>query len=186
MDDKDKPEGGTKALPSCPVMDEPIDISVSTPGDQGPVYFCCADCVKKYSEKPDKYAAKVAEQRKALAHRPKVQVSCPLDGQPVDSKVSIEEKGQKVYFCCDKCPAEYQKDPAKYAAKLANAYTYQTQCPVMKEEIDPAVYTDLPTEQRVYFCCKKCVGKFKESPEKYVAALETQGMYVDPEKAKGK
>lgn len=182
--DQEKPEGGKQPMPLCPVMDEPVDFSVSVATDDGPVFFCCAACIKKYSAQPDKYSAKVADQRKLLADRPKVQVSCPISGKPVDQKVSVDHKGQKLYFCCDKCPAEFQKDPAKYASKLANGYTYQTLCPVMKEEIDPAFFADLSTGQRIYFCCKKCAPKFNESPDKYVEQLASQGVNIDLEKLK--
>lgn len=168
----------------CPVMDEPVDFSVSVATDQGPVFFCCPACIKKHSENPDKYAAKIAEQRKALADRPKVQVTCPVSGKPVDQKQVIEQQGAKVYFCSEDCAAQYQKDPAKYASKLANGYSYQTECPVMKEEIDPAIFSDLSTGQRIYFCCKKCVGKFNESPAKYTDELASQGIHVDADKLK--
>ncbi|MCC6661954.1 MAG: YHS domain-containing protein [Phycisphaerales bacterium] len=40
-------------------------------------------------------------------------------------------------------------------------------CPVTPEEpIDPAIYTDYKGK-RVYFCCRRCLAKFKKEPEKY-------------------
>lgn len=174
---------GEKAkLPACPVMGEPIDVGVSTMTDDGPVYFCCPSCIKKLKENPDKYAEAVAAQRKALTGLPKVQVTCPVSGKPVDKKVSIEHDGQTVYFCCQKCPSAFQADPAKYRAKLAGSYSYQTTCPVSGEEISPTSFTELADGHKVYFCCDKCSKKLVADPAKYAPDLKEQGIYLDLEK----
>ena len=55
----------------------------------------------------------------------------------------------------------------------------QEKCPVMGGAIDPSVYADYEG-QRVYFCCKGCVAKFKADPAKYLAKLAADG--VEPEK----
>ena len=46
-------------------------------------------------------------------------------------------------------------------------------CPVKKGEIKKDVFVD-HEGQRVYFCCKGCIAKFKEDPEKYMKKLEAQ------------
>jgi YHS domain-containing protein/predicted small lipoprotein YifL len=47
------------------------------------------------------------------------QTKCPvMDGNPIDKNVFVEYKGKKVYFCCEKCKAAFEKDPEKYIAKL--------------------------------------------------------------------
>ncbi|MCP4250351.1 MAG: hypothetical protein GY778_25185 [bacterium] len=171
-------------LPKCPVSGEPIDFSVSVAADEGPVFFCCNGCVKKYKAAPEKYAEKVAVLRKALADRPKVQVTCPVTGKPVDPKVSIDHAGKKVFFCCSGCVGKYQADPGKYKAGLANAYTYQTTCPVMGEEINPKAFTKLSTGQTIHFCCKGCDKKLLANPEKYDEHLAAQGIHVDWSKVK--
>ena len=43
---------------------------------------------------------------------------CPVMGNPIDPEVSIEHKGRKVYFCCKPCIEKFEKEPAKYLAKL--------------------------------------------------------------------
>jgi len=162
-------------LPHCPVMDEPIDFSISTTTDEGPVYFCCAGCIKKYEENPQKYAGKVAKQREKLSEWPKVQVLCPVSGKPVDSKVSIEQDGQQVHFCCQGCVSKYQADPKKYAKALAGSYTYQTKCPVMGGDINPAAFVDLKNGKRIFFCCPPCQKKLVKDPQKYAPKLVEQG-----------
>ncbi len=164
-----------KNLPDCPVMGEPINLAVSTPTDDGPVFFCCKGCISKYNAKPGKFTKQVAEQRKAMEKLAKVQVTCPVTGEPVDPDVSIEADGNKVSFCCKGCVKKYQADPKKYAAKLVNSYTYQTTCPVMGEEIDPKSFTTLASGERVYLCCKGCDKKLKANPEKYLSKLTAQG-----------
>jgi len=110
---------------------------------RGPVYFCCKRCIKKFKANPAKFADEVAEQRAVLAKRPKVQVACPLSGEPINPKVFVEYGGKKVYMCCKKCVKHFKESPAKYAKAIAASYTYQTKCPVTGEEIDPTSFTQL-------------------------------------------
>lgn len=171
-------------LPSCPIMGEPINLAVSTPTDDGPVYFCCKGCIKKYKADPEKYAVDFAKQRKALAKMPKVQVKCPVTGEPNDPDVYTEHNGQKVSFCCEGCLSKYTADAGKYKANLANSYTFQTRCPVMDEEITPNTFTELPSGETIYYCCKGCSKKMMANPEKYVSKLMKQGYSISVDKFK--
>lgn len=163
-------------------MDEPVDFFVKTMTADGPVFFCCKDCIKKFEANAKKYEKQVAEQRQALARLPKVQVTCPVSGKPVDDKVFIEKDGKKTYFCCKGCVGKYEKEPGKYAAQLADSFSYQTKCPVMGEEIDPTAYIKLKTGQTVFFCCPGCDKKFLKDPANYAPKLEAEGIRIDPKK----
>lgn len=169
----------TAAVPKCPVMGEPANLALSVPTDDGPVFFCCKGCISKYQKDPGKYAAKVAAQRKALADRAKVQVTCPVSKEPVDQKVFVESNGKKVYFCCKGCAGKYQSNPAKYAAALANSYSYQTTCPVMGGKIDPKVSTTLSTGETIYYCCPGCDKPLRDNPAKYNKNLVAQGILIN-------
>lgn len=185
--DEPKTKGVKEAkqeLPKCPVRGEPVNLAVSTATDDGPVFFCCSQCIPKFEAEPKKYAEKVASQRKALAALPRVQLSCPLSGEPVKSDQLVDEKGQRIFFCCKNCRGKYEKDPAKYAGKLANSYTYQTKCPVTGKAIDPQVSANAPAGETVYFCCKNCPEKFGKDPGKYAPKLEEQGLRLDLAKTK--
>jgi len=46
------------------------------------------------------------------------QTLCPVMGNPIDKNIFVEYQGKKVYFCCPACKPEFEKDPAKYVAKL--------------------------------------------------------------------
>jgi YHS domain-containing protein len=172
------------ALPLCPVMGGPVDFSVRTMTDDGPVYFCCPDCIPDFEKTPAKYADMVAAQRQVLKKMERVQVACPVTGNPIDGKTFIMSEGQGVNFCCKNCPAKYEQDPAKYKAKLEASYTYQTRCPVSGEKIDPAAYVDLTTGQRIYLCCKGCGEQLTKDPAKYTASLAEQGIKLDLKKLK--
>ena len=46
------------------------------------------------------------------------QTLCPVMGGPIDKKYYTIYKGQKVYFCCPGCDAQFNKEPEKYLPKL--------------------------------------------------------------------
>jgi len=179
---KDRERAMAHKLPNCPVMGEEIDFSVSTDTKDGPVYFCCPKCIRKFNENPSKYSEEVGEQRTVLASMPKVQVKCPVSGEPIDPTAFAEVGGKKIYACCNKCAAKIKADPKKYSAALAGSYTYQAVCPVSGEEISATAFSELPTGQTVYFCCNKCKKSFLETPAKYTDALAKQGVHVDAKK----
>lgn len=180
------PAGEAKeyAMPNCPIMDEPVNFSASTPTEQGPVYFCCAGCIDKYKADPAKYAKKVEAQRKVLADRPKVQVKCPLSGDPVDPKISIKHDGRELYFCCKGCAGKFEKNSDKYKTALANSYSYQTTCPVLGNPINPEALTVLPTGETIYYCCMECDKKLLSNLEEYAPKLAEQGITLDVKKLK--
>lgn len=179
-----KPSSPASALPKCPISGEPINFSVSVETDGGPVFLCCTNCVAKYEANPTKYTEKVAAQRKTLADRDKVQVTCPVSGESIDPKAFVEHDGKKVFLCCDRCAKKYRKNPGEYNAALANSYTYQTKCPIMGEEIDPTVSTTLSTGETIYYCCPKCDKQLRENPAKYNKNLVAQGVLVNWAEAK--
>jgi uncharacterized membrane protein/YHS domain-containing protein len=44
---------------------------------------------------------------------------CPvMEDQPTKASRFVDFQGKRIYFCCDKCVARFQKEPQKYLAKL--------------------------------------------------------------------
>ncbi len=168
------------ALPKCPIANEPINLASKLKTDDGPVFFCCDGCISRYQKNPAKFASVVADQRKALAKRAKIQVICPVSGNPVSDDIFVESDGQKVHFCCKDCLKKYKNNPSDYSAALANSYTYQTMCPVMDEEINPSVFTTTAKGENIYFCCKGCDKKFVKNSGKYAPKLVSQGYTFEP------
>ena len=107
----------------------------------------------------------------------KAQTTCPVSGEPVDKADSphIDYEGQRIYFCCDKCPVKFKADPEKYFARIAEQgvllENVQKTCPVSGEPLeDHDSFADYKG-RRVYFCCPKCEKAFKADPAKYLASL---------------
>lgn len=50
-----------------------------------------------------------------------VNAVCPVADKPVDPAHVLEHDGRRVGFCCAKCKAAFQKEPARYAGKLPPA-----------------------------------------------------------------
>ena len=44
----------------------------------------------------------------------KPQTTCPVLGGNVDRQVYVDYQGQRIYFCCPGCDAEFKKNPEKY------------------------------------------------------------------------
>ncbi len=150
----------------CPVMGEKINKTIFVDSEMGRAYFCCEKCVKRFKSGPQKYAKKVFAQQDAMGVK-RVQVSCPLTGEPVDPKVSVKHDGMTVNFCCERCAAGFKKNPEKHMPAYYKSFTTQTECPVMGEEIDPTASVKLANDEKVYLCCKRCVTKFGADRAKY-------------------
>lgn len=115
----------------------------------------------------------------AVASEGKPQTTCPVSGKPIDRATSphVDWQGQRIYFCCNECPASFKADPEGFFARAAEAGvvfdTVQTTCPVSGERLDEM---GTPTHidhkgRRVMFCCGSCEKAFNKDPEKYLAKL---------------
>lgn len=46
--------------------------------------------------------------------------TCPvMEGEPVDSAISLDYEGRRVDFCCNRCVRQFRRDPLSYMAKLS-------------------------------------------------------------------
>ncbi|MFZ5452287.1 MAG: YHS domain-containing protein [Thermodesulfobacteriota bacterium] len=52
------------------------------------------------------------------AAAPQAQTTCPVLGGKINKAVYTDYKGQRIYFCCQGCDAEFKKDPEKYLKKM--------------------------------------------------------------------
>lgn len=107
----------------------------------------------------------------------KPQTSCPVSGKPINKEVFLDFQGQRIYFCCPSCPAEFQKDPEKYFAQLEKDHieleNIQQSCPVSAEKLGEHGEASVIhfKGRTVKFCCPSCEKPFRADPEKYLAAL---------------
>ena len=44
--------------------------------------------------------------------------TCPVADKPIDPNQTVEHDGRRIAFCCGKCKAAFEKEPAKFLAKL--------------------------------------------------------------------
>jgi YHS domain-containing protein len=90
--------------------------------------------------------------------------TCPVSGRPAVETSSVELKdGSTVYFCCDNCPAAFEKSPKKFTMKV-NAQLLQTgqivqvACPITGKPVNKET-TFEGGELEVGMCCKNCLAK---------------------------
>lgn len=115
----------------------------------------------------------------AVASEARPQTTCLVSGQPIDRATSphVDWQGQRIYFCCNACPAKLKADPEAFFATAAAAGVVfdnlQATCPVSGEQLDEmGTPTHLDYKgRRVMFCCASCEKTFNKDPEKYLATL---------------
>ncbi len=151
---------------NCPVTGKPVNPAVSTDFQGHKVLFCCVKCVADFNKSPEKYLPALYRQ----FYPQRVQTTCPVMGEAVDGKTSLDFNGQRVEFCCKMCVPKFKADPAKYAAKLEADYTDQVHGPVTGQAIDPSVSTDFHGKT-VYFHSADAMKAFQASPAKYADKL---------------
>ncbi|MFN9720917.1 MAG: hypothetical protein ACK58L_19650 [Planctomycetota bacterium] len=93
--------------------------------------------------------------------------TCPVSGAAAKQEQTAKYRDKAVYFCCEKCKAAYEAEPAKFSSK-ANLQLVQTgqfkqkQCPLSggKTKDDQTVEV---SGVKVAFCCKNCKGDVASS-----------------------
>jgi len=96
--------------------------------------------------------------------------TCPVSGKPAtEDHVVTRKYGDKVYFCCDKCPEAYKADRKKYAYQvnrqlLETGQIAQVACPLTGKPINKDDTVDAGNA-KVSFCCEKCLAKYKEATD---------------------
>jgi YHS domain-containing protein len=156
------------------------------------IRFCCAGCVKRFEKDPDAYMKKMDQAIIASELS-----DYPLDicvvrgdrlgtmGEPVDYVYD----NHLVRFCCGGCIKAFEKEPDRYMAILNKAREVQA------AERSPKPYpldtclvsggklgsmgepvTHVYTGQELQFCCRGCIPRFEEDPEKYMEKLQSMEM----------
>lgn len=100
----------------CPISGKACNAEQTVAVGDTKVAFCCGNCKAKAEKASgDEVLALIFGD---LAKGFTLQTMCPLSNKPIDAAVSVEHDGKKVFFCCEGCPSAFEKDPAKYTAKL--------------------------------------------------------------------
>jgi YHS domain-containing protein len=111
-----------KLQTTCPVTGTAIDSKTSPHVDwQGQrIYFADTAAADVFRKDPEKIFAKIAQEGVTLEN---IQTTCPvsdesLEGGDMGPPVAVSYKGRTIMFCCNMCPPKFEKEPAKYLAKL--------------------------------------------------------------------
>lgn len=59
---------------------------------------------------------------------------CPVLGNPIDKKIYVDYKGERIYFCCSVCPPEFNKDPEKFIKKMKKDGVDLEKVPISKKK----------------------------------------------------
>ncbi len=84
------------------------------------IYFADGAAADAFRKDPEKVFATIAAEGVTLQN---IQTTCPVSGEKLEGgdmgePVSVAYKGRTIRFCCTMCPPKFEKDPAKYLAKL--------------------------------------------------------------------
>lgn len=88
---------------------------------------------------------------------------CPVEGKDVAGKKS---SSVTVTFCCKKCKAKFDKEPASYLVELSEAK--EGFCLFSHKRADKEVTSTL----EVGTCCGDCKEKFDAAPRKFLSKLK--------------
>lgn len=98
----------------CPVSGKDVDATKTTDVSVT-MGFCCPKCVAKFeadTKMQHDAVRKYAGTKDAIAN-----TKCPITNKDVD-KDATAKATMTVGFCCEKCPAVFEKDPKKYITKV--------------------------------------------------------------------
>lgn len=113
-------------------------------------------------------ATVVAEDKKEAKEINLEGIKCPISGGKATPN-SVDYKGGKVFFCCDKCPEAFSKDSKKFATKanaqlVATGQAKQAKCPLTGGKLNPDTAITVGGA-KVCFCCENCQGKVKKAED---------------------
>jgi YHS domain-containing protein len=125
-----------------------------------------------------------ADKKKTAPPKPYPLMTCVVSGEKLGGDNGepyvFTYEGREVKLCCKSCRKDFDKDPAKFVAKIDEAakkvkpYPLTT-CVVSGEKLggdmgDPYVFVQ--DGQEVKLCCKSCLKDFKKDPAKYLKKIE--------------
>lgn len=129
--------------------------------------FVCADDEKPAADSTSKVEA--GEKKPPVGEKVKAafKATCPVSGSDAKKEVSAKYRDKEAYFCCEKCKAAFEAEPAKYAEKanfqlVQTKQFRQTKCPVSGGKVnkEQAIKVD---GVNVAFCCEKCKGSLESA-----------------------
>ncbi len=92
----------------------------------------------------------------------KFTATCPVSGKAAVKEQFTAYKEKEVYFCCDKCKAKFEAEPANFEVKANHQLVQtkqfkQTKCPISGADFVKEQSSKV-AKVNVRFCCEKCKG----------------------------
>lgn len=156
----------------CPVTGKPIDRQFVARFRGKRVYCADAAALAKFNADPAEYAEAASKQWEALPTW-RVQVLCPVTGETVSTKIFVEGKDDDIYFATEEAKAKWLKDSKPFESKLADCFTFQTNCLICGHDIKPSL-SETIDGQKVYFGCAGCIDAVKEDKAASLKKLAAQ------------
>lgn len=153
----------------------------------------------KSTDKPEKAEATESKSKTSKDGEAAFKATCPVSGSSAKKENSSKYRDKETYFCCEKCKAAFDAEPAKFSTKanfqlVQTKQFRQTKCPVSGSKVDKE--QSLKVEGvKVSFCCDKCKGsidaasKDEQLTKVFADAVFTKSFAVkkaDGEKKPGK
>ena len=172
-------------LTTCPISHEGLD-AMGKPHDllhEGRlVRLCCKSCVKEFKKDPAATLKAIDEGVVAAQKAAYPLKTCVVSGEELGgtgAPFDMVSGTRLVRLCCKDCTKGFQKEPAKFMAKIDAAliaeqkksYPLQT-CLVSGQPIEGAGVDQLYGTRLTRFCCEKCPAAFDKEPAKYLVALD--------------
>src|SRR5438105_5508194 len=134
-----------------------------------------------------------------------VNAKCPVKtGEAAKADITSDYEGKTIGFCCGNCKGAFDKEPAKFAAKIpelkgpakpegkeAKAGPVNNTCPVNGGGID-AKYVVSVQGKTIAFCSRLCYNKFLSNMNLYLPNVpgfetkKTEEKKTDDKKTEGK
>lgn len=161
-------------------------------------YFCCEGCPKAFAKDPASFAKNDGVALTTIGVPKEIKCAVMSDNtvkveDATDKGQYADRNGRRYYFCCDSCPKEFEKDPAKYAKgasvpigalklpKTVNC-AVQGKAVVVEEALKKHMYADFKG-RRYLFCCEGCPQEFKNDPAKFAANASLPSPKVEEKKS---
>jgi YHS domain-containing protein len=107
-------------------------------------------------------AALLAVSLSGLQAAPAQKATCIVSGQEIevtDKTAKSYVQGKPVYFCCDKCPAAFAKNPEKFVKNVGD-------CPVLGTPVSAPKASErvVVNNGLWYLCCASCADQVGSNP----------------------
>lgn len=128
---------------------------------------------------PSQALAADAKDKETKGLKPYPLETCVVSNEKIggmgDAFVFAQE-GQEIQLCCKSCKKDFDKEPAKFMAKITEANkkvkpSKLDTCVVSDEKLGADAPAVVYKGQEVKFCCKDCAKEFKKNTAKYAAKV---------------